>query len=38
VNVVTRPVSRGGKGYNFIGHHEIMVPLLTAALIEELEG
>jgi hypothetical protein len=37
-NVVTRPVSRGGKGYNFIGHHEIMLPLLTAALIEELEG
>jgi len=36
-NVVSRPVSRGGKGYNFIGHHEIMLPLLAAALIEEIE-
>lgn len=32
-NVVKRPVSRGGKGYYFIGHHEIMIPLLAAMLI-----
>ena len=37
-NVVNRPVSRGGKGYYFAGHHEVMVPLLAAAIIEETEG
>jgi hypothetical protein len=36
VNVVERPVSKGGKGYELIGHHEIMVPLLAAAVIELL--
>ncbi len=34
VNVVQRPTMQGGKGYNFIGHHEIMIPLLAAALKE----
>lgn len=32
VNVVQRPTSNGGKGYSFIGHHELMLPLLAAAL------
>lgn len=32
-NVVNRPVLNGGKGYYFIGHHEIMIPLFAAALI-----
>ncbi len=33
-NVVRRPVANGaGKGYNLIGHHEIMIPLLAASLI-----
>jgi hypothetical protein len=36
-NVVQRPVSCGGRGYNLIGHHEIMFPLLAAAVIESLE-
>jgi hypothetical protein len=36
VNVVERPVSKGGKGYELIGHHEIMLPLLAAAVIELL--
>lgn len=36
VNVVERPVLKGGKGYELIGHHEIMVPLLAAAVIELL--
>jgi len=36
VNVVERPVSKGGKGYELIGHHEIMVPLLAATVIELL--
>ncbi len=35
VNVVERPHARaGGKGYSIIGHHEIMIPLLAATLIE----
>jgi hypothetical protein len=33
-NVVTRPVAGTGKGYSLVGHHEIMIPLLAAALIE----
>lgn len=36
VNVVERPTRLQGKGFNLIGHHEIMLPLLAAALIEEL--
>lgn len=35
-NVVKRPTQKGGHGYTLIGHHEIMVPLLAAAVIEEL--
>src|SRR5215510_1245309 len=35
-NVVRRPTQKGGKGYSLIGHHEIMVPLLAAAVHEEL--
>ncbi len=35
VNVVERPhASAGGKGYAITGHHELMIPLLAAALIE----
>ena len=34
-NVVKRPTQKGGRGYSLIGHHEIMVPLLAAAVIEE---
>jgi len=35
-NVVYRPTINSGKGYYFIGHHEIMIPLLARAIIEEL--
>ncbi|MBN2466978.1 MAG: hypothetical protein JXD19_02405 [Deltaproteobacteria bacterium] len=35
-NVVSRPTRRGGKGYNLVGHHEIMVPLLAAGIMERL--
>ncbi len=35
-NVVRRPTQKGGKGYSLIGHHEIMVPMLAAAVYEEL--
>ncbi len=35
VNVVERPHARaGGRGYSITGHHEIMIPLLAAALHE----
>jgi hypothetical protein len=33
-NVVHRPTLEGGQGYYLIGCHEIMVPLLGAALLE----
>jgi hypothetical protein len=33
-NVVQRPVRGVGRGYSLTGHHELMVPLLAAALIE----
>jgi hypothetical protein len=36
VNVVERPhAASGGKGYAITGHHELMIPLLAAALIEK---
>jgi len=35
-NVVNRPTLGSGKGYYLTGHMEIMVPLLFAAVLEEL--
>ncbi|MBP1633724.1 MAG: hypothetical protein H6Q10_298 [Acidobacteria bacterium] len=37
VNVVQRPTTGVGKGYSLVGHHELMIPLLAAALVEGLE-
>jgi hypothetical protein len=37
MNVVQRPTLQSGKGYEITGHHEIMVPLLVWAVIEEME-
>ncbi|MGQ9858446.1 MAG: hypothetical protein ACUVS3_07120 [Thermodesulfobacteriota bacterium] len=34
-NVVRRPTALGGRGYALTGHHEIMLPLLAAAIKEE---
>jgi hypothetical protein len=34
-NVVRRPVAGVGRGYALTGHHEIMIPLLAAAIVEE---
>lgn len=31
-NVVRRPVAGIGKGFSIVGHHEIMIPLLAAAV------
>ena len=38
MNVVQRPTLEGGKGYEITGHHELMVPLLVWAVVEELSG
>lgn len=35
-NVVNRPTKLGGRGYAITGHHEIMLCLLAAFIIEEL--
>ncbi|OGS08409.1 MAG: hypothetical protein A2204_08185 [Elusimicrobia bacterium RIFOXYA1_FULL_47_7] len=32
-NIVSRPTQDNGRGYDFSGHHEIMLPLLYAALV-----
>jgi hypothetical protein len=34
VNVVERPVTGKGRGFDFVGHHEILMPLLAAGLLE----
>ena len=31
-NVVSRPTAGTGRGYSLVGHHELMIPLLAAAL------
>jgi deoxyhypusine synthase len=36
MNVVERPTQGGGRGLMLIGHHELMFPLLVAAIHEEL--
>jgi hypothetical protein len=33
-NVVTRPTAGSGRGYSLVGHHELLIPLLAAALVE----
>ena len=33
-NVVRRPPTIGGRGYNLIGRHEIMIPLLSQAVVD----
>jgi hypothetical protein len=36
-NVINRPTARGGRGINLVGHHEIMLPLIAAGIIEEID-
>jgi hypothetical protein len=39
VNVVERPTrTGGGRGYQITGHHEIMIPLLSWAVVERMEN
>ncbi len=33
-NVVTRPTAGTGRGYSLTGHHELLIPLLAAAIVE----
>ena len=33
-NVVKRPTAGNGRGYSLVGHHEIMIPLLAALLVD----
>ncbi len=35
-NVVNRPTQGKGKGYAIIGHHEILIPLIAAGVLEVL--
>ena len=35
-NVVNRPTAKGGQGFNLVGHHEIMLPLIAAGVIEKI--
>lgn len=35
-NVLKRPTLKAGRNYALTGHHEIMFPLLAAAIIEEM--
>ncbi len=37
VNVVNRPTAGIGRGYYLVGHHELLIPLLAAALLESTE-
>ncbi len=37
-NVVNRPTRGVGRGYSLTGHHEIMIPLLAALLVEADRG
>ena len=38
VNVVGRPTqNEGGRGFYFVGHHELMFPLLMSLVLEKLE-
>jgi deoxyhypusine synthase len=38
VNVVERPTRLGGRGIALVGHHEIMLPLIAAGVIEAARG
>jgi len=36
-NVINRPTTKGGQGINLVGHHEILLPLIAAGVIEGLD-
>ena len=38
VNVVARPTAGIGRGYALTGHHELLIPLLAAAVVEGVQS
>lgn len=36
MNIVERPTQKSGRGYNFTGHHELMLPLVAAMIKSQL--
>ena len=36
INMINRPTAKGGQGINLVGHHEILLPLIAAGVIEEI--
>jgi len=36
-NVVHRPTAEGGKGISLVGHHELLLPMIAAGVLEELD-
>jgi len=36
-NVIARPTAKGGQGISIVGHHEILLPLIAAGVIEQLD-
>jgi hypothetical protein len=38
VNVVERPTQGGGYGIQLTGHHELLIPLLCWAVLDQLDG
>jgi hypothetical protein len=35
-NVLSRPTARGGRAIALTGHHEVLVPMFTAAVLHRL--
>ncbi len=38
INFVARPTRLGGVGLSLVGHHEILLPLLAAGIVDAVEG
>lgn len=36
-NVVRRPTAEGGRGLNLVGHHELLLPMIAAGVLEKLD-
>jgi len=36
-NVIARPTAKGGQGISIVGHHELLLPLIAAGVIEQLD-
>ena len=36
-NVINRPTAKGGRGINLVGHHEILLHLIAAGIIENID-